>query len=329
MKKVLKRTLAPALVTLAVGILLMGCPPAVPPASTVVNSYTRGPITKLGSIFVGGVEFDVAAAAITINGASATPTDLKVGSTVKVKGTTDHATGKGTAASVECTNCLVGVVDNFPGTGQFDVLGQVVTTNASTVWDAPSTMVITSTAGLALGDVLEVSGMLDGASGTFLASLVEWKGSVGTGMTYEVDGVVGTLTATGFQLRPASGQGNPIKVVLSGGTLAAGVVDGAVVEITYADANWSLSTNTLTVPATSISLKAELQPADGDYTTVDGIVSGYTAGGTSFSVEGIAVTVNAASILPTGFANGMYVEVEGTYAAATSTLNASKITTKS
>ena len=71
--------------------------------ATGSGDISRGQITGFGSIFVNGVEFETTDSSISLDGASGTESDLKLGMVVTVTGTInpDRLTGKADTVSVE------------------------------------------------------------------------------------------------------------------------------------------------------------------------------------------------------------------------------------
>jgi hypothetical protein len=143
-----------------------------------------GPISGFGSIIVNGIEFDVDAANVTIDGQAATPTDLRLGMLVTVMGTISADSTTGTADSVDFNDAVQGPVSEIDVTaGTFVVVGQRVLTDAATVFDN------VTLATLAIGDVVEVSGFID-ADMNIRATRVERKSD---GEDIEINGYVSNL----------------------------------------------------------------------------------------------------------------------------------------
>jgi hypothetical protein len=112
-------------------------------------------------------------------------------------------------------------------------------------------------------------------AGKILATHMEKTGS----STFEIEGTAGSNpgTATGsFVLTPPNG-GTPLKVAYSAGPLSAGIQAGTLVEVKFVLAGWNSGTLTIRTTAGNIPAKAELQPADGDRTEVQGFVNGLAA----------------------------------------------------
>jgi hypothetical protein len=290
----------------AAGLILVGCQ-AGPNGNPGVNGFSKGVITAKGSIFVNGVEFDTAGAAITVDGQSGAPdADLKVGMVVSVKGTIDSATGRGAAAEVQYAKNLEGTVDVGSidsASGTFKVFGQTIQTNPTTVFEG-----VADLASLAAGDRVEVSGVADAIAQVLLASRVEKKAA--SSEDFDIKGTVSASTPGSFTLTSPSFTSD--LTVSYTGTLAAGIVDGAYVEVKFS----SFSFPTITTTADKVSLEDELRASDGERAEVSGVVSDLTAGAatTTFTVDG--VNVSADNSLVVGLANGVPVEVKGTMSGA-------------
>ena len=184
--------------------LLVGCggsggggttPPAdnnPPPVGGIGRTgIAQGPISTFGSIVVNGVHYDTSSATFTISGAPGSQDDLRVGQIVTVSGSIDDNGVDGDADEVEFDDNVTGPIESIdPVTGQLVVLGQTVLISPETSFD--DSISPASIAGLAVDDIIEVSGLVD-ASGRITATRIESK----AGETeLEVRGIVGNLNAT-------------------------------------------------------------------------------------------------------------------------------------
>jgi hypothetical protein len=143
-----------------------------------------GPITGLGSIIVNDVTFDVDDANVVVDGTQATSSDLKLGMVVEVRGTIDARTSTGVASSVEFDDDLQGPVEAVDvSQATIVVLGQLVIVTESTVFDG------VALATLEVGDVIEVSGFIDG-DGNLRATRIELEGE---GEGFELEGTIAEL----------------------------------------------------------------------------------------------------------------------------------------
>ncbi len=267
-----------------------------------VPGFARGVITAKGSVFVNGIEYDTSAATVTLDNLSGDDSGLAVGMIVDIKGHIDTATGLGTADAIVYACSIDGTIDAEsidPVAGTFEVFGQAILTDLTTVYD--DTTGLAGTNPLVAGDRVEISGTRKGSS--ILASRVELKN--GSGEDFKLRGTVSSLTGSGFNLTL---EGGTVFAITYTGTLEAGIANGSTVKIETSSAPTGLS---LSVAADKIEAAYELSAEDGDRIEVEGIVSGFTAGSpTTFTVDGIAVS--ASSALATGVSDGIEVQVEGT-----------------
>ena len=160
-------------------------PPPPPPTTTVVSF---GTITGFGSVYVNGVEYGTDDVQIEINGEPTTESELEVGYRVQLR-----ARSQGESHSAEVIRYhdnLEGPISAIAADGTtFVAMGQTVLVSSDTSFG--SGVSPASIEGLAVGDVVEVSGMLD-ADGAILATYVDIKPDGGP---YDVSGYVSGLDA--------------------------------------------------------------------------------------------------------------------------------------
>jgi hypothetical protein len=189
---------------LGLALILGGCGGGVDSGGTGAQpqSFASGPITGFGSVIVNGVRFDDSKATVVDDeGTARSRDDLRLGMTTEIRGTgiTLATDGSGTnvsaASNIVYASELLGPLQSVDVAGKrLVVLGQTVDINTSagtTVFDEVS--VPGGLAALAAGDLVEVYAQFDAASGHYLATRVERKGSVAT---YRLRGVVSILNAT-------------------------------------------------------------------------------------------------------------------------------------
>jgi len=163
-------------------------------AAQTVPVISSGTVTGFGSVFVNGVRFETSSAAFTINGKPGTQADLRVGQVVKVHGHRDGA-GNCTADRVDFDDLVKGPVTSVDAAaGTLVVLGQTVLVDADTSFD--DNIPGASLAGLAAGDIVEVSGMRR-ADGDIQATRIEAKPA---GTTFEVSGVASAVDTAAHKL---------------------------------------------------------------------------------------------------------------------------------
>jgi hypothetical protein len=155
-----------------------------------VSSVSLGPVTKLGTLFVSGTEYDNSNSVYCIGGEPCTTENsLKLGMVVLVKGTA-QSSHQGAVIRVADTimfeETVEGVVQSVAQDGSsLVVLGQFIAVNAKTVIDAsiPGQAIHNLKSGI---DVVEVSGLV-AADGHILATLI----MMGTETPhYQVQGII-------------------------------------------------------------------------------------------------------------------------------------------
>jgi hypothetical protein len=167
---------------------------------TASTGMSSGTVTGFGSVFVNGVEFNTASSTVMLNG-SPGPDEtmdphrgLMVGMVVEVQGMFDSNGTTGTATSITFKDNLAGPVSGITSisatTIQAMVLGQTVIIDTQTAFEG------TTFATLAVGNVIEVSGLPDN-TGSIHATFIELKAaSFVPGMEIEVKGTIGNLNAS-------------------------------------------------------------------------------------------------------------------------------------
>jgi hypothetical protein len=79
-------------------------PPPPPPVGGITRTgvaFAIGPVTDFGSVVVNGIRYDTSGADFTVDGQTATQTDLGIGDVVLIKGTIDDDNTNAVALSVE------------------------------------------------------------------------------------------------------------------------------------------------------------------------------------------------------------------------------------
>jgi hypothetical protein len=183
-------------------------------------TVSSGPVTKFGSVFVSGTEYDNSNTLYCIDHEPcSTVNRLKLGMVVLVNGTRTVEYGSNntllhTADTITYEETVEGVVQSASADGlSLVVLGQVVSVNLKTEIDPTlqGTMPHSLDPGKILNALVEISGFVTG-DGTILATLIQPH----TGIPhYEVEGVIKNhdRIANTFDGRTdLSGQGNPTAV---------------------------------------------------------------------------------------------------------------------
>ena len=123
-------------------------------------TISQGPINGFGSVIVNGVRYSTTGATITIDDRPGTESDLRAGQVVRVEGTVDATGTAGTARSISFNDDVEGPVQSIdPAAARLVVLGQTVQVGRATSFD--DSISPRSLAGLAVGDRIEVSGLVN------------------------------------------------------------------------------------------------------------------------------------------------------------------------
>ena len=267
-----------------------------------------GAISGFGSIIVNGVRFDTSAATFEIDDVPGSEDDLDVGHVVLVRGTLDPNGTTGTAMSVEFDDNVEGPIQTGSidvAAGTLIVLGQTVRTNADTSFD--DSIPGQALAGLADGDVVEVSGYVD-ADGNILATRIELK-NPGPGDDFEVTGIVSNHDAGAMTFMINALVVDYSSAVLEdfpGGTID----DGDLVEVEGLMINQAGD-----LIATEVEFEDDhVAGNDDDHVEIEGLITRFNDA-TDFDVSGFPVTTNNGTEFEGGVAGDLgldvKVEVEG------------------
>ena len=153
-------------------------PTPTDPAGAVAGAMAFGTVTAFGSVWVNGVEYDTATAAIRIDDAPGGADDLRVGMVVRVDGSAlEHR-----ATTVTVDSALKGRVEQVLDPQRLVVMGQTVEIDAQTRFENGAVP--------ARGDWVEVHGLVAGA-GRIAAGYIERR-TVAATPPFAVKGLVGT-----------------------------------------------------------------------------------------------------------------------------------------
>ncbi len=277
-----------------------------------VSGTNKGVITALGSIFVNGVEYNVTGASVTVEKSAGLDSDLKVGRVVTVKGTKSDDL-HGAATSVEYKDNFEGPVDLTPAAGStsFQAFGQTISVNTTAATVAAGKTVFsnfTSLSQLTAGSLIEVSGLPD-ANGVIQASYIELKSGALASSNIELKGTISGLNTTAKTFAIGA-----LTVDYSVASLSdlpvGGIANGLFVEVSGNGANYTLGA-TPNFKADKVESALENPSgSEGSNLSLEGFVTGLSAGSNTFMVNGQAVNTGALSL--TGITNNVRVEVEGT-----------------
>lgn len=266
---------------------------------TGISIASIGSISRIGSITVNGVRFATADATVTIDGAAAPESALKVGMVVTVQGKV-LPDGSATAASVAARTEVKGVVDGVDNVARtFTVLGQQLRTDSLTVFAG-------GTFDTLLNQYVEVSGFR-GAPGELLATRVEISAGVAPGARLEVTGVVSAFdpAAKTFAIGTQTIDFSQVGSAYLPATLGNGVVAEAAG--TTIGAGGRLVATDVRVVSTSVP------GAEDSKVEVEGVVTEF-ASRASFRINGQLVDGRGASIAggtASMLGNGAKAEAEG------------------
>lgn len=267
-------------------------------SATAQPAVYSGPISGLGSVTVNGVRFSSIGATLSDDdGAGLRSDDLKLGQTVRVSGTSDDATAQGRASAVVVQRGLQGAVAglNTAG-GTFTLLGQLVTTNASTTYEG-----VAGLAGLADGNTVEVYGAVQ-PSGGILATRVERKTITGVSLR----GRVAALNTTAKTFTVGS-----LLVNYAGATVAGTLANGALVKVKAATAPVA---NTLAASSVKLSDDSAAYTSAGAASIkIKGVADAAPVAG-KLTVSGTPVDIgNAVLKGGTAVTAGLFLEVKGSW----------------
>jgi hypothetical protein len=291
--------------------------PEPPPNGIVRTGMAVGPISNFGSIVVNGVHYTTTNANITVDDAPGTQADLRVGQVVRITGELEDGATTGLATSVNFDDNVEGPIQSMDVAGnQLVVLGQTVVIGAATSFD--DSIQPRSLAGLVVGDIVEVSGLVM-ADGGISATRIEKKPA---GSEFEVHG-----TVSGLDTANQSFSLNALVVDYSAAQLddfpGGQIENGQAVEAKgiLLDANGALI-------ATRIEFEGSLVTGGADdFAEIEGFITRF-ASAQDFDVSGVAVTTGAATVFEGGTAADLglnvKVEVEGIFTAG-GAVSASKV----
>src|SRR5437879_3639227 len=274
--------------------------------SNLTPVLATGTITGFGSIYVNGVHFQTSSATIRKNGQTVAESQLAVGEVARVKGEKNDTDGTGVADSIDVDESVVGPIAAIDTTNSVvTVLGQTVKINTGTSFSMD--VQPASLAGLKVGDVIRVSGLID-SSGNIVASRIE---RTGASAELQVLGTVASLDMTAHTFKINALVVNYSSANLTG--FASGQPsDGDLGEVqgTMFDAT------TMTLTATHVARQqSEQEEAGSDEMEREGLITRF-ASATDFDVAGKPVTTTSSTVYRNGTAGDLAlnakVEVEGT-----------------
>lgn len=270
------------------GVRVAGIEGGGAPSPSGSGIVGNGQITGLGSILVGGVEYSLDQANITIDGRPGTAVDLAVGQVVTFTGILATENTHGQALTVSHQTDISGPIDTVDPTGaSITVLGQKVSVDPDLA--------------LVVGKTVAISGFRD-AQGTWLARRVVPAAAqqtlIVTGSIDHLDPNAKTFTigdlAVDYNAAPIAGLPN-------------GLANGDVVRITGAARN----TSGVLVASTITRQNPALPGNTGDAAFVEGWVTRF-ASTEDFDVNGHHVISSSVTPDPNPLGLNKFVQVNGT-----------------
>jgi Domain of unknown function (DUF5666) len=267
------------------------------------KTIAQGPINGFGSVIVNGVRYSTAGAVITIDDQPGTESDLRVGQVVRVEGQLDPGGATGTASSVSYHDDVEGPVESISlAASTLVVLGQTVKVGPSTSFD--DRISPRSLSGLAVGDRIEVSGLIT-AGGVIEATRIEIKTA---SSAVELKGPVGSVDTVARRLRINEQQVDYSAAQLS--NFPSGQpANGDLVEV-----KGSVNASGVLIATRIERQSASLAGTTNDSAEIEGLVTRFVSS-TDFDVAGQRVTTTAGTVYEDGAASNLAldanVEVEG------------------
>jgi len=267
-----------------------------------------GPVTGFGSVIVNGVHYETNSTRFTIDGASGSQDDLAVGDIVIVRGELNRDdSSRGTATSIEFDDLVEGPISAIDSAlNTITVLGQTVRIGADTSFD--DSIQPASIAGLAISDVVEISG-LTVSDGSISATRIEPKPA---SAQFELTGLVTALDAGNSRFNIGNQVVDYASAMIedfAGGTIA----NGDLVEV---KAGTTLGGGGALL-ATRVEFKGDdFNGEDGDRVEIEGFISRFVDI-TDFDISNVAVTTNGSPAITGGVVGDLgldvKVEAEGTF----------------
>ncbi len=304
----------PLLLALSLGALLSGCsggggsstPSGTTPTASATTTavVSSGPITGFGSVILNGIEFDTTQADIRVEDQSVREDDLRLGMRVTVEGVRDN-NGVAKATRVVFRKNVEGLIDRLDVVNNtLVVLGQTVLVDGLTVIEDRAQSSAIALSALAVGQFVEVSGLIEG----FVASVteVEVRSTLSGLDTNAHTFVLGALTVNFRTATVVGSLSNGVFVQVRGTQTASGS---------------SMTATRVTVEDPTVG------GATGTTMEIEGFVTAFTSA-TVLRVNGQAVTTTAQTVFDNGtvtdLAENTRLEVEG-QVDTTGTLVAEKI----
>jgi hypothetical protein len=247
------------------GIDGTGAPRPIAPVAS--NTLAYGYVENLGTtVWVNDVSYDISAAVFTIDGRLGSASDIEIGDIVLVAGRTDPAApARSVAERITFDDAVEGPIGAIDlARSSLVALGQTVRVAPDTAFDESVSQ--QSLAGLAAGDVVEVSGFRS-SSGEILATRIEKKP---TGSDFETTGIVTSLDGSGkrFNINALVVDYSVASMSFAGRAIA----NGDIVEVKGTPLLGSAE-----LIAASVELRVPVSGNAGDHVDMEGYVTSYDA----------------------------------------------------
>ena len=237
---------------LAVSLALASTACSNDPVTTTVAKTTSGIITGFGSVYVNGMEYETTNASFSLDGASGSESDLAVGMVVSLKGEVNPDGTTGNATTIEFADEIEGVVtaNNLAINASLTVMGQIVTTSATTIFES-KVATVTSLDQILSGHIVEISGFSDGAGNIFATRVELKKEALGIGDEVELKGVISNHNSATSRFFLGA-----LEVDYSGATLE-GLPNGAAVDGLYVEVKSDAAPAANLLMATKVEIEGD------------------------------------------------------------------------
>jgi len=269
-------------------------------------------------VILNGIEFDTTQADIRVEDQSVREDDLRIGMRVTVEGVRDN-NGVAKATRVVFRKNVEGLIDRLDVVNNtLVVLGQTVLVDGLTVMEDRAQSSALALSALAVGQFVEVSGLID-ANGTILATRIERQ----TGFVASVTEVEVRSTLSGLDTNAHTFVLGALTVHFRTATVVGSLSNGVFVQVrgTQTASGSSMTATRVTVEDPTVG------GATGTTMEIEGFVTAFTSA-TVLRVNGQAVTTTAQTVFDNGtvtdLAENTRLEVEG-QVDTTGTLVAEKI----
>lgn len=303
--------IAKSLLTCWIGVLLTSCGDGsyqLAEGGITGSGISYGPITAFGSVWVGGVRYDVSDAEFIRNGklTLAGQSDFQVGEIVSITGSVNADGVTGVASKVEFDREISGVVTSASTDGKtIKVLNQTITTDALTLFSGFSLL-----QQLSVGNVLEISGSRN-ENGELLASTIKLTEATFTEGTTAMDleGNISAVDANNLTFKIGE------LTVNYGQSILNGLSDPATAEGQYIEVQTARNLQNGALLAEQIEPQQEFPSFEaGSYTKLEGRIT-QLDDVSRFVISGLTVLVNDNTVINDGSSSdiglGAHLKVAG------------------